>query len=161
MKNKIFAGQSLFEVVIAVGISALIITGIVAAALNSIQNSSYARDKNLATNYVQETMEWLRKVRDVSGANFNTAATASINDPARVYCLDANPLPASIPTSRFVSLTNCLNSPLGTTKFARFVFFLNCSPDCPQNVVRATSVVIWQDSKGNHEVTSTTDLSVK
>lgn len=153
MKNKIYTGQSLFEVVIAVGISALIITGIAAAALNSIQNSSYARDKNLATNYVQETMEWLRQVRDKETQAF--AGKAIIGG---VYCLSS--LPSSV-TSWPSLKTSCSSAaPISNTIFVRKIEFIECT-GCPPNVVRVKTTVTWKDSKGSHDVVSTTDLSVK
>ena len=153
MKNKIFAGQSLFEVVVAVGISALIITGIAAAALNSIQNSSYARDKNLATNYVQETMEWLRQVRDKETQAF--AAKAVLGG---VYCLAS--LPSSVALWPTLKPSCSGTSPITGTNFVRSIEFLECT-GCPANVVRVKTTVVWNDSKGSHETKSTTDLSVK
>lgn len=151
------AGQSLFEVVIAVGISALIITGVVVAALNSIQNSAYAKNKSVASNYVQETMDWLRKVRDVETQAFKSKAV-----PNGVYCMAT--LPSSVngwPTIRTVCPTT---DPIPNTNFIRSVEFLECTgcpPEIVDTVIRVKTTVSWQDSKGTHEVSSTTDLSVR
>ncbi len=155
MKTKIHSGQSLFEVVIAVGIIALIITGTTAVALNSIQNSAYARDKNLATNYVQETMEWLRQVR-----NNDTTFKTKITQPGFVYCFASLPHSTASAWPSFQSSKTCL--PIPDTIFSRYVEIIDCpDPQCPENVARVTTTVTWQDSKGNHEVSSATDLSIK
>lgn len=148
MKIKKNSGQSLFEVVVAIGISALVVTGIVAAASNSIQNSSYSKDKNVATNYVQETMEWLRQERDKNLANFKLKITGSVG---MVYCLPAlSAWPA--PTSK------CSDSQvIPNTKFVRKLEF----PEYATDVVRAKATVTWKDAKGTHEVSSSTDLSLK
>ena len=58
------SGQSLFELVVAIAISALIIVAMVSLAVNSIQNSNFAKNKALASSYAQEAMEWLRGQRD-------------------------------------------------------------------------------------------------
>jgi len=42
------SGQSLFELVVAIAISALIIVAMVSLAVNSIQNSNFAKNKALA-----------------------------------------------------------------------------------------------------------------
>lgn len=141
-------GQSLFEVVVSIAISALIVTAIVAVASNSIQNSSYSKDKTLASGYVQETMEWLRKERDQNSIVFLTKALPGTN-----YCLTSLSWtsPVGICTSSQV---------IGTTKFMRSLQFLQCDT-CPANVVEAKVAVSWRDSKGLHDVSSITDLSTK
>lgn len=141
-------GQSLFEVVVAVAISALIITTIVALAALSIQNSSYSRDKTLASGYVSETMEWLRRERDKDFKVFAEKAGTAL-----IYCMtnlgDVWPAPTA----------NCSNKIAGT-KFTRELSFPVCDT-CPPDVIEAMVTVSWIDSKGLHEVTSSTDLSVQ
>lgn len=146
-------GQSLFEVVLATGVSALIITGIVAMAANSIQNASYSKDKTLASNYVTETMEWLRKERDQNYEVFKAKAMFSRSMDI-TYCLTSlDSWPAS-PGSCSVDKT------IGTTKFSREITFPGCSP-CPSNLIEASVTVSWKDAKGKHNVSSSTDLSIK
>ena len=65
-------GQSLFEVVIALGISAIVIIALVSLVSNSIQNANFSRDKTLAANYVQEMIEWLRNQRDTDIVTFES-----------------------------------------------------------------------------------------
>ncbi len=63
-------GQSLFEVVFAVGIAALIVTGIVALANKALGNSNTSRDRALASRYAQDMNECLRELRDKDFDNF-------------------------------------------------------------------------------------------
>jgi len=44
-------GQSLFEVVVALAISALIIITLVSVVGNSIKNATFSKNKTLAANY--------------------------------------------------------------------------------------------------------------
>jgi Tfp pilus assembly protein PilV len=142
-------GQSLFEVVIALAVSALIITGVVSVATNSIQNSAYARDKTLASNYVQETMEWLRSERDKNANTFLTHAQSG------TWCFlnlsDWNPpnhAGGCLP-SEYIS---------GSSKFKRQAIF-SVSVVNGKSLVEVDTTVSWSDSKGLHSVTSSTNLS--
>jgi len=146
--TRVERGQSLFEVTVSIAISALIITAIVALASNSIQNSSFSKDKALATSYVSEATEWLRHERDTNLAVFVTKAISGTN-----YCM----------------MTPSWTSPVGActssqtisgTKFMRNVSFPVCDT-CPANVIEYTVSVSWRDSKGLHDVASTSDLSIE
>ena len=143
--KKYTKGQSLFEVVVAISISALIITGIVAYTSNSIQNSSYSRDKTLASIYVQEANEWLRQERDQNSQVFSTKAT-----PESRYCL------AGLDWN---TVGFCGDRVIPDTKFTRDLYFPTCDT-CPSGSVEVEVTVSWEDSKGDHEVTSLTDLSL-
>lgn len=153
MKHLFEKGQSLFEVVVAVGISALIITGVVVLATNSIQNSTYSRDKTLASLYVQQAEEWLRKERDQNSVVFNAkAAFDQSNDIT--YCLNNlvwPNAPGSCSSGSFIG---------GDTKFVRKITFPACNP-CVSDLVEVNITVSWKDSKGNHDVSSSTNLYLK
>ncbi len=142
-------GQSLFEVVVAIALSALIVTGIVAMGANSIQNSSYSRDKTLASNYVQEALEWVRQERDQNMDVFLAKAV-----PGTTYCLNSLEWPKSA--------IKCSNgSVIADTKFSREIIFPSCDGVCPTRVVEIKVIVYWNDSKGYHESSSFTDLSTR
>ena len=139
-------GQSLFEVVVAIAISALVVTAIVSLATNSIQNTSYSRDKTLASGYVEEAMEWLRQERD-NNVEFKTKATTTAG---KSYCLDD--------LSTWPALSDCTSDQfIGDTNFKRTLSF----PYYNEDYVEARITVFWKDSKGTHEVSSSTDLSTK
>ena len=59
-------GQSLFEAVVALAISALIIVAVVALVASSIRNASFSRNVTLASRYAQQATEWLRGQRDAN-----------------------------------------------------------------------------------------------
>ena len=150
MIKKNQSGQSLFEVVIAVAMSAVIITAIVALATNSIQNSTYSKDKTIAANYVQETIEWLKQQKDLSPEEFRLYAvnTSGIDI---TYCLDDLTWPSNIGT--------CSSSETLDNKFTREVVFPSCGGVCTGEMVEVSINVTWTDSKGSHIISSVTQIS--
>lgn len=70
-------GQTLFELVIALAVVVLVITGIVKAVTTAIKNSAFARNKSEATRYSQEAMEWVKTERDKKSWNDFTGKTLS------------------------------------------------------------------------------------
>jgi len=144
--NKLQKGQSLFELVVAIAVSALIITAIVALASASIQNSSFSRDKNIAANYVQQLNEWLRGQRNAGTAEFTTRINT-----APTWCFK---------DLSWTSFGTCGQDGFITdTKFKRETTFI-ISPVNGQDVVEISTIVSWEDSKGIHQVTGATDLSL-
>ncbi len=139
-------GQSLFELVVAIAISALIIVAMVSLATNSIKNSNYSKNKALAASYAQETTEWLRGQRDSNIDSFIISATTPN------WCL------ANLAfTKPAVNPSSCTEVIAGTP-FRRWVSF-SISVLGGKNVVQATVTVSWTDSGGVHEVKSATNFS--
>ncbi len=140
-------GQSLFELVVAIAISALIIVAIVSLTTNSMQNSNFSKNKALAATYAQQATEWLRGQRDSDINSFMVHATT----PA--WCLQnlAFTSPASNPA------TDCIGKITGTL-FNRWVTF-TVNVQGGKTVVEADVVVSWTDSQGIHEVISATNLA--
>ncbi len=145
IKQGLQKGQSLFEVVVAIAISALIITAIVSLASNSIQNSSFSRDKTLAANYVQQTNEWLRQERDKSTTNFMAKAAV----PTWCFTTLSWSLPRACGATEYIS----------GTKFIRQSSFI-ISPVDGKSLVQMDTVVSWRDAKGLHQVKGSTSLSI-
>ena len=71
MKNKNILGQSLFEVVLALGLVTLIMTAVVGVVSLSIVNSSYAKNKTLSTRLSETTLEWIRGERNEGWNEFS------------------------------------------------------------------------------------------
>jgi hypothetical protein len=141
-------GQSLFELVVAIAISALVVVAMVSLATNAIQNSNYSKNKALASTYTQQAMEWLRGQRDADIDAFLTHAETP------TWCL------ADISTDlKAWSLNSaCANDSLiAGTPFKRQVTF-NISSQNGRDVVEADVLVTWADSQGTHEVRSVTNL---
>jgi Tfp pilus assembly protein PilV len=144
-------GQSLFEVVVAVAISALIIVAIVSLAINSIQNSDYSRNKTLASTYSQQATEWLRGQRDSGPDAF--FSTHTIVPAPGGYCL-----PALTWTQLVADTVHECNAKIPGTVFTRWVTF-NRNVQNGKMVVETDVTVSWSDSQGVHEITDATNLS--
>jgi len=63
-------GQSLIEMVVAIGVVMIIIVALVAVATISVRNANFSRNQSLATKYAQEGIEEARRLRDEEGNNF-------------------------------------------------------------------------------------------
>lgn len=149
-------GQSLFEVVVAIGISALIITAIVALVTNSISNSTYSRNQSAADDYAQQLLEWLRGERDNNIQTFlNNIDPNLLKGGSSVYCFEA--LNWTEPTKK-VPCTAGQDEIPGTI-FLREANFTNVSQSPNKTVFNAEITVTWTDSHGEHKVTDSTDFS--
>lgn len=71
MKEK---GQSIFELVIALAVTVLIVTGIVQVVTISIRNATFSKTQAEATRYAQQAAEWLRAERDNGWETFYSKA---------------------------------------------------------------------------------------
>ncbi|HKB88782.1 MAG TPA: type II secretion system protein [Patescibacteria group bacterium] len=143
-------GQSLFELVIAIGISALIIVVLVSLVSNSLQNASFAKNETLAGRLAQEATEWLRGQRD-SDINTFTQSVATPFNVAR--CFNA---------LVWTAIGGCSGDTIPGTPFTREITFT--SKDVviggdTKTIVEAEVVVSWTDSKGLHQVTNATDFA--
>lgn len=147
----IASGQSLFEVVFALGVAAIVLVGIVALAASAVRNTSFSRNRSLATRYLQEAAEWLRKQRDTDWGNFfNNRSSGG----GTVWCLNQGPL-SSWPGSS----GDCGGGTITGTIFTREATLTryNISPTVVG--VRANVIVSWQDAQGGHEVRTVTNFS--
>jgi Tfp pilus assembly protein PilV len=138
------SGQSLFEVVVAIAISALIIVAIVSLTTNSIQNSSYSKNKTLAATYVQQASEWTRGQRD---SDMNTFVSHVITPTWCLQDLSWNS-PGGCGENSFIT----------GTQFIRQATF-GVTTENGKNFIESNITVSWQDSKGIHQVSSSTNLS--
>lgn len=137
-------GQSLFEVVVALAISALVIVALVSLVSSSIRNANFSKNKSLASTYAQEASEWLRGERDNSVTDFlNNTLTPT-------WCL-ANlnwNSPGVCPTGAVISGTNFTRVGSFTTNFVG-----------GKNIVEANIKVFWTDAQGLHQVENVTNFS--
>lgn len=141
----------MFELVVAIAISALIIVAIASLVTNSIRNANFSRDNALATSYAQNTIEWLRVQRDSDITAF--MQKVSLNDPApTTYC--------------FVDLNWDISTACGdaqviqNTPFKREgVFTLTTDSGTGKTIIQTDISVSWQDGTQLHEVTTSTDFT--
>jgi Tfp pilus assembly protein PilV len=136
-------GQSLFEVVIAVGLSALILIAAVTLSSGSVRNASFSSNNAQATKYAQEAMEWLRGQRDAGWESFRDDHSSSSGVES---CLNTSP-----PTTW--ASPPC--SVIAGTVFTRSVTLKTIDPD----KINALVLVTWKDSQGTHEVKTQTHFT--
>jgi hypothetical protein len=138
-------GQSIFEVVLALGLITLVIVAIVAVAGISIKNSSFSRNSTLATRNSEATLEWLRGQRDEDWDDFYVRAVSL------KWCLPNLTWEGS-------KIGECEDSDyIEDTILKREIDFV-VDPLDSTNI--ETSVKIyWIDAGGYHEVNSVTNFS--
>lgn len=125
-------GQTLFEVVVAVSVAVLVITGILTAVALSLANAEFARRQAEATRYGQEAIEWLRKERASGWSSFSSHAST----PA--WCLKT-------PSWSDPPLLPCgQDDMISGTSYWREVRFTYRS----DNAYDVLVTVSWQDAKG-------------
>lgn len=144
-KTRLQSGQSLFEVVVALAISTLVIIAVVSLAALSIRNTNYSKDKVSASKYAQEATEWLRNQRDADFETFQTNALTS------TWCLR---------NLGFTQAGICdSSSKISETNFYREVTFTNDLTPTGETLIEAQVRVYWQDSQGSHEVINSTEFT--
>ncbi len=129
-------GQSMFEVVIALFIIAMIIVGVVSLTTVSVSNSVFSKNKTLAGKYSQEAIEWLRSQTKADFTTFKTSASGT-------RCLKT--LAFSLPPCQ-----------IPNTIFKRQVTFTTISNP---TIIKAEVVTSWDDSKGTHQSVSVTEFT--
>lgn len=137
-------GQSLFEVVIALGISAIVVAALVGLTATSIRNATFSKNKTLAGRMAEEATEWLRGQRDQDVAGFIA------NSQTSVWCLST--LGWSNPG------TCTAGDEIAGTQFMRELAFSE-DAGIPEIIIEADVRVWWNDSQGEHEVRSATNFT--
>jgi len=143
VNKNISQGQSLFEVVVAIGIVSAILVGVMSLATHSISNSTFSREQALAQTYTQEAVEWLRGERDMNWDTFS----ANSSGTGQTWCLSALSWgnAGSCSPSEVISGTN----------FAREATLTMVNQD-EIHVLVSTS---WEGKGGQHEARIQTKLN--
>lgn len=126
-------GQSLFELVVALGIAALIVMGLMRVVTTSINNVIFSKTQGQATRYAQELSEWLREERDKDWGAFATRA---------------NGIPWCLNTLAWGSQPGCGSNKITGTSFAREATLASVSTSSIDVLIR----IYWTDNQGFHEV---------
>lgn len=103
-------GQTILEILLAFGVSVLVLTGVILGISTSLKKSEYAKDQSLASAYAQEGMATVRKTRDISWHNFTDTFTTNTK-----YCIKSD-LSLSAPISagqHCTGVTNGIGNPPG------------------------------------------------
>lgn len=141
-------GQSLFELIMSIGVSALIIVAVVALVNNAIQNAAFSKNETQASKYAQAATEWLRGQRDNRIDTFiaNSASSWCLTDP-------------QLNDTSWDQGSACLNTDfILDTIFVRQVDFTTTT-ESGKKIIKAVVTVNWKDSKGTHTVNSATNFT--
>lgn len=148
-------GQTLFELVIALAVVVLVITGIVHAVTTAIKNSTFARNKSEATRYAQETLEWVKTERDKKSWSDFTGNALSLTSDSCMPTL-------AWPTSPSLCDTGSDSNKIQNTIFFREIKVLDAnstscgSGDTSCNI---TVEVFWLDGSTTHTSTLQTRVT--
>lgn len=127
-------GQTLFELVIAIAVAIVVVTGIAAVVTLSLRNANFARDQAQATRFAQDGLEWLRSERDKDWDSFYSHTGTSLT-----WCLN---------NLGWTSPGACGTSRISGTFFSRWVEFSVVEPNKSLNVQVRVS---WTDNQGTHQ----------
>ncbi len=119
-------GQTLIEVLVALGLIGVVATALAGLVVISMGNTGYSKDQNLATQYSQEGIEIVRQKRD---SDYPTFRTFSGN-----YCLNGG--------------SSVLDPDCTTANVGNFLRKVMITQDgCASNVAKVMVTVSWRDSK--------------
>jgi type II secretory pathway pseudopilin PulG len=162
--RNIHDGQTLIEVLIAIGVIGLIIVGILQASTISVKNSTSSQQMVLAARYATEASEWLRSQNSTRGwAQFKS--DTPVNNPGKVTrcLLPVLQTPSSDPTDTTyassytpysASRPHC--SPIDKTNLIRWVTIDNG----PGSTVITFDITIeWPEGSNWRSSTFTTQIS--
>lgn len=166
-------GQSIYELVIVVGVVSLIMLTLVTMSMLAVRNADFAKNKNLASQYTQEISEWLRGQRDSGWLAF-ISSISGCSGAQHIRCMYSSP-PVS-PGSWTERCGTCGGTVIAGT-FTRQVTFIckaasappgnpvgvaqaSCNPtNTAINTVDAVITINWTDSQGVHTTTNTATYS--
>ena len=130
-------GQTLIELIIALGVGIIILSSIVAVVLLSLHSAQFAKSQNLATQYAQEGMEVVRTIKNRSWTEFSALTAVDYCLAKNETSLSTKPVGGSCPTIDII--------------FTREVKVEWIGANCTAQRVCVTTTVFWLDSKGRHE----------
>lgn len=126
-------GQSIFELIVALGIAAIVVVGLLRVTTTSINNVVFSRTQGEATRLSQAAFEWIRQERDNDWDAFFTRTNLT-------WCLSALSWTKSTPCSS--------SDYIAGTQFIREATLTQRST----NVIEVLLTVSWSDNLGEHEV---------
>lgn len=88
-------GQSIIEVIVALGITLLMVMGLVVGTTASIRTSETGRQRSLAIKYTQEALEMTRQLRDANWSAFQAKSGLWCLDKAGAWT-QVEPCPVNI-----------------------------------------------------------------
>jgi Tfp pilus assembly protein PilV len=158
-------GQSLIEVVIALSIAIIVAVAFTNVTITSVRNAQFAKNQNLATKYAQQTIEYLRAIRDqdrvISASpveNWSDLWEVNLGTTGQCYNLDKS----NIQLTEAVSCTTdaVIQDKSGTdTMFMRRIKISDDGTVAGKDRKTIDITVYWNDSKGQHSAVVSTYLT--
>ena len=139
-------GMSLLEILLALGVVAMVLVAMVKIAVLSVGSSTYARQQAVATRYATEGLEWVRSQRDRLGWDlfYDKISSRSFG-----YCLSTLDWNGGEPSEG--SATPCGAGVItvvgGDSEFTRYLMVEVITAN---DSVEVVSKVSWNDSRGTH-----------
>ncbi|MBI1919209.1 hypothetical protein HYS29_01330 [Candidatus Microgenomates bacterium] len=145
--TKYMKGQTLIEVLLALGTAVVVLSATVVAVLAALNNAQFSKNQSLATQYAQEGMEVMRKMRNSNWSAFN--------DLSGSYCLAKDDVFLDIDDSKNGAVLNGCSrtgSPSSNPNvddiYARQVVIAKDSAECGgAGTAKATVSVSWVSNK--------------
>lgn len=161
-------GQSLVEVVVALGIAVIIVIAFTSASINSIREAQFAKDQNQATRIAQKTLELVRAIRDQDnevesdGSTWTYLWSTTLNNgptQGRCYTLDDEAL-----TMEGTGCSSFVNQEIttreGDTTARTFKRKIRITDDGSDPRIKTIYVqVTWEDGRGTHAAEVNTILT--
>lgn len=128
MKKIILAsGQTLIEIVVALGIAIIIISAVVGVVLSALKGAEISRTQNQAAHLAQQGIEVVRQLRNTDYAGFQTKDG--------VYCLDKDST---------VLRSDCSLTTPNVDSYVRSVSVTQTST-CASGTASISATVAWTD----------------
>lgn len=155
------------EMVVAMGVTAVVLVALISVMITGLYNTNLAKQTTIATDYVNEGLDWLRQERDKNWQVFYDKINALPQDG------DGNP--DTYPTTSGYCLSNlafgavgvnaqpnnpnpCTNLIPGTANFYRFmqgsIILGSDATSILDDEIQVKVVVRWSDSNGIHDAQS-------
>lgn len=143
-------GSTLIEVLVAILIMAIVLTGLSAALTYSLKNSAQADYRQIATRQAQDVIEILRKERSEMGWTDFEAAFVD----ATSYCVGTNQISFNDPTTarEFTTGTCPGNVVIAQSPVALTRSFTRIGNTADTTLVRVQVNVTWNDGSSPRDV---------
>lgn len=142
--NCLKRGQSLIEVLVSLGLAAVVLSGITVAVVYSLRNAQFSKNQNLSSQYASQGMEIIRQLRDNN---------SSLSGYSGSYCLSQDALfpTGQPPCGQNVGQKDIGENPQGIFIYSREVKIEQPNPfptpptECG-TAYKATVTVSWWDN---------------
>ena len=145
-------GQTLVEALVALGAAVVVIAAITIATISGLNNVQYGKNQNLATQYAQEGLEYVRHLSQANWSGFNSTYK---NNKYWCYKLGSSGLTVD---PDYTNSSNCLASGSIFSRQVR-IDFSGVSPCIGTALIQST--VLWTDGKCNNSTTYCHTVTVK